>query len=396
MAALEIPAPDAATVEMRFASPDERDRFDPKGLAAGAARARRRPARLVARRSRGARPCRWRLRVRVRARRPRRRAGRRSLRRRDHALFGLSRRVSPARRQAPAGVPLGRRAPGRNAAPGQQRHRRLRDAAALDVGRRRRFPPVRARHLRRGDLPPSRPARRPRRQRDRADADPGFARYAELGLRHALLLRARFRHGRADRPQALRQALPPARHPGDPRRGHEPRPRMPARGARFRPLFPAPPRRGARPRRRLRRAHVPLPARRTGRLVPGARVPLSHGGVLDRGLPRRRLPPRRVPRHRQLGVHPAIPRQGLGGVPAAVSGPPLHRHRRGFLAPRRSSRRTPPRTRTAARSPTRSGTSPSATRPGGSSATRSGRGSASRRGASASATSSRARRSGTT
>ena len=29
MAALEIPAPDAATVEMRFASPDERDRFDP-------------------------------------------------------------------------------------------------------------------------------------------------------------------------------------------------------------------------------------------------------------------------------------------------------------------------------------------------------------------------------
>jgi 1,4-alpha-glucan branching enzyme len=30
MAALEIPAPDAATVEMRFASPDERDRFDPK------------------------------------------------------------------------------------------------------------------------------------------------------------------------------------------------------------------------------------------------------------------------------------------------------------------------------------------------------------------------------
>src|SRR5215208_6759855 len=48
-----------------------------------------------------------------------------------------------------------------------------------------------------GPWSPSRPARRSRRQRHRADAGPGLPRHAELGLRHALLLRARLRHGRA-------------------------------------------------------------------------------------------------------------------------------------------------------------------------------------------------------
>ena len=133
MAAREFPAPDAATVEMRFASPDEPTR-SPDGLAA-APLARVAARRLVARRPRGVGLA-------------------------DGAYEyefvldgGWTRRSpipSPTRSRAfpataacfaCAAASACRRSAGTTSSrpergSGQQRHRGLRDAAALDVGRR--------------------------------------------------------------------------------------------------------------------------------------------------------------------------------------------------------------------------------------------------------------------
>ena len=70
---------------------------------------------------------------------------------------------------------------------------------------------------------------------------------------------------------------------------------------------------------------------------------------------------------------------------AALPGPAVPGRRRGLVAARRGRRRTCPRTRTAGRWPTRSGTSPTATRSAASSAPGSRRSSASRRGPNGSA-----------
>ena len=239
-------------------------------------------------------------------------------------IFGPSRIVDTAQLRV-----VGRRLGGRPA----------RRARALRAARRHLH---RGRHLRGRDPAPAR-ARRPRRDRDRADAGGDVPRRPRLGVRRDLRLRP----------------APGLRRPG---RAHPLRRRRARRGPRRAPRRRLQPRRPRSPLRRLRPVlHRPPPhvLGRGDRLLAGrrARVGAAERGVLDPRLPPRRPPPRR---HARRLRRPPAPRPGRARRPCPRRRPARARHLRdddrrpapdrGVGARRAVGGRAPPR---AARAPHR-------------------------------------------